>query len=274
MPLRRSFLRTGVRCSVSFIGRLVGGFKELAQPASEAVGARCARGVGDRGDRERLQIQALDQDPFDGVVAVRAVVVGAAAGGDGPLAGKFLEVGDDGLDGPQHAQRVVLIEDAADVVQDVGIDSGGAVFPVGAAALTELGALFGQVTRERATRALAPTRVRGDPDVVAVERDRFRRGAQPHRLADEAPWHRVQAAAEFDVAVAVHVRLLPDHRLESRRGQRDQCGPVVPLEGVGGPLAGGAVDPLVGGLRGPPLQRLGGVADVAALQGRQELRRR
>lgn len=105
------------------------------------------------------------------------------------------------------------VENADDEVVDLGAERGGAVLPEGAAALTELGAVLGQVPGLGAAGALEAASMRGDPDVVAVDLDALRRGADPNLLADESPRDRVQPLAELDVAIAVDQRLLPGDRL-------------------------------------------------------------
>lgn len=86
--------------------------------------------------------------------------VNAADGREGALLGESFEVGDDRLRLPQHAQGVVLVEDVGDEVEDLGADRLGALLPVGAAALTELGAELGQVPGLGAARAALAAGVR------------------------------------------------------------------------------------------------------------------
>lgn len=86
-----------------------------------------------------------------------------------------------------------------------------------------------------------------------------RRACVAIRTSSQRTW----TASEFDVAVAMDQRLLPEHRLVARRERRLQRCAIDLLEDGGGPAASGAVEPLICGLRDPSLQCLGDARAVA-----------
>ena len=66
--------------------------------AGESIrGRRGGLAVGEHGDRQRLEVEAVAEDLLHRLEAEGVVEGRAAAGGDRPLAGEFLEVGDDRL---------------------------------------------------------------------------------------------------------------------------------------------------------------------------------
>src|SRR5690606_36291324 len=110
-----------------------------------------------------------------------------------------------------------LANEHADVLAELDRTS----LPELARPLAVVAATLGQVLGHRVTLAAATPNVRRNPHVVEVDGDDRAGGANHHLPPDEAPEHRVEGTVEDDVAVPVHLRVLPKDGLEPLCGQRN-----------------------------------------------------
>ena len=119
---------------------------------------------------QRLEVQPLAEDVLDGSVAEAAVAERPGSSLAGPLAGKGLQVSDNGLDAAELQQHVIGLEYLRGQLHDFRAQSAGPFEPVGAASVSKIAAVLGQMLFDSLAHPACDPAVRVNELIVVPER--------------------------------------------------------------------------------------------------------